>query len=442
MAGREIQQEEMERRIYRHKRRVRNQIISYIVITIIFAGLIAGGIVGVRKVMSMINDKKQAEELEKQLEDIANAENEQQTVEAPSEDLNPEPEEETDWLEMMVEETIGGMSLEDKVAGLFFITPEALTGMDTVTQAGDTTRDKLGEQPVGGLVYSSKNCIDETQLKEMLQNTKSYSKSAIFLGVEEEGGNLSPVAESSLAENVGKMADIGAAGDAAAAQSAGNTIGTYLAGYGFNVNFAPVSDVVVEGNTLLGERAFGTEQGQVSSMVSAFVEGSKNTGVSTCLKYFPGLGDVTGNASEGMITSDKAIEAFMERDFPVYQSGISAGADFVMVSHLSLPNVTGDNTPSSLSGKMVTEILRQQLGFQGIIITDAMNVAAITEYYTADEAAVKALQAGVDMIFMPEDYGTAYTGVLEALQNGSLTEEQINESLRRIFRVKLRNRLE
>lgn len=442
MADKGIQQEEMERKIYRHKRRVRNQIISYIVITIIFAGLIAGGIIGVRKIVDIINDKKQAEELEKQLEEISNAEDGQQAVEAPSEGLEPEPEEETDWLEVMVEESIAGMTLEDKVAGLFFITPEALTGMDTVTQAGDTTRDKLGEQPVGGLIYSSKNILDEAQLKEMLQNTKSYSKSAIFLGVEEEGGSISPVAESGLAENVGKMADIGASADASAAQNAGDTIGSYLAGYGFNVNFAPVADVMAEGNTLIGDRAFGTDQGQVSSMVSAFVEGSQAAGVSTCLKYFPGLGDVTGNASEGMITSDKAIESFMERDFPAYQSGISAGADFVMVSHLSLPNVTGDNTPSSLSGKMVTEILRQQLGFTGIIITDAMNVAAITEYYTADEAAVKALQAGADMIFMPEDYTTAYTGVLEAVQSGSLTEEQINESLRRIFRVKLRDRLE
>ncbi len=442
MADKGIQQEEMERKIYRHKRRVRNQIISYIVITIIFAGLIAGGIIGVRKIVDIINDKKQAEELEKQLEEISNAEDGQQAVEAPSEGLEPEPEEETDWLEVMVEESIAGMTLEDKVAGLFFITPEALTGMDTVTQAGDTTRDKLGEQPVGGLIYSSKNMLDEAQLKEMLQNTKSYSKSAIFLGVEEEGGSVSPVAESGLAENVGKMADIGASADASAAQNAGDTIGSYLAGYGFNVNFAPVADVMAEGNTLIGDRAFGTDQGQVSSMVSAFVEGSQAAGVSTCLKYFPGLGDVTGNASEGMITSDKAIESFMERDFPAYQSGISAGADFVMVSHLSLPNVTGDNTPSSLSGKMVTEILRQQLGFTGIIITDAMNVAAITEYYTADEAAVKALQAGADMIFMPEDYTTAYTGVLEAVQSGSLTEEQINESLRRIFRVKLRDRLE
>lgn len=440
MAGRELQKEEMERKIYRHKRRVRNQIISYIVVTIILAGMIVGGVIGVRKIMSVINDKKQAEELQKQLEDLSDQE--QQTVEAPAETPEPDPGEETDWLEVMVDETIAGMSLEDKVAGLFFITPEALTGTDIVIQAGETTREKLGEQPVGGLVYSSQNIRDESQLKEMLQNTKSYSKSAIFLGIEEEGGSRSPVAESGLVENTGKIADIGAAGDTSAAQNAGNTIGTYLAGYGFNVNLAPVADTAAEGNTLIGDRAFGTDPALTASMVSAFVEGSKSTGVSTCLKYFPGMGDVTENAGEGMITSDKAIEAFTERDFPAYQAGISAGADFVMVSHLSLPNVTGDNTPSSLSGKVITEILRQQLGFTGIIITDAMNVAAITDYYTADEAAVKALQAGVDMIFMPEDYTTAYTGVLEAVQSGSLTEEQINESLRRIFRVKLRDRLE
>ena len=112
------------------------------------------------------------------------------------------------------------------------------------------------------------------------------------------------------------MADIGASADASAAQTAGDAIGSYLAGYGFNVNFAPVADVMAEGNTLIGDRAFGTDQGQVSSMVSAFVEGSQAAGVSTCLKYLTGLGDVTGNASEGMITSDKAIESFMERDFP------------------------------------------------------------------------------------------------------------------------------
>lgn len=442
MAGRQVNREEMERKIYRHKRRVRNQIISYVVITVILAGLITGGIIGVKKLMTVINDKKQAEELKKQLDELSDSEDTPPAVEAPQEEPDSEPEGETDWLENMVNDTIAGMSLEDRVAGLFIITPEALTGTDTVIQAGDTTREKLGEQPVGGLIYSSRNIRDESQLKEMLQNTKTYSKSVPFLVVEEEGGGRSPLAESGLVENVGKMADIGAGADPEAARTAGSTIGGYLAGYGFNVNLAPVADLLVEGNAVIGERAFGADAGQISSFVSSFVEGSQGSGVSACLKYFPGLGDAQTDAAAGMITSEKTLEDLTGTNFPAYQAGIASGADFVMVSHLSLPQVTGDNTPSSLSGKIIAEILRGQLGFQGIVITDAMNVAAITEYYTPDEAAVKALQAGADMILMPEDYTQAYQGVLDAVNSGAITQEQVDESLRRIFRVKLRDRLE
>lgn len=112
-----------------------------------------------------------------------------------------------------------------------------------------------------------------------------------------------------------------------------------------------------------------------------------------------------------------------------------------MVSHLSAPNVTGDNTPASVSEKMITEILRGQLGYQGVVITDSMRMTAITDYYTSDQAAVMALQAGADMILMPEDFESAYNGVMEAVNNGTLTEERINESLRRIFRVKKKNTL-
>ena len=118
------------------------------------------------------------------------------------------------------------------------------------------------------------------------------------------------------------------------------------------------------------------------------------------------------------------------------------GADFVMVSHLSLPNITGDNTPASLSDKMITEILRGQMGFNSVVITDAMNKGAITEYYTADEAAVKALLAGADMILIPEDFQLARSGVLEAVNNGTLSEERIDESLRRIYRIKYKDKAE
>lgn len=433
-------EDEIDRREYRHKRRVRNQIIAYTVLAVFLIVLIAGGIIGVSSIMKSVNDKKQAEELQKQLDELSQMQEEQAVVEAPSE--SAEPIEEIDYLDEIVNASIAEMPLEDKVAGLFMITPEALTDMTTVVRAGDTTREKLSERAVGGLIYFSQNIEDAEQLKEMLANTRSSSKYPILLAVDEEGGTVSRVAQSGLAENVGSMSEIGSTGDAAKAQEAGVSVGSYLSEFGFNMDFAPVADVVEEGNTVIGERSFGSDTNLVASMVSAWVEGLQSTGVSACLKHFPGLGDTAEDTYEGMAATEKTLEDFTSRDFPVYQAGIEAGVDFVMVSHLSAPNVTGDNTPASLSEKMITEILRGQLGYDGVVITDAMNMTAITDYYTADEAAVKALQAGADMILMPEDYETAYNGVLEAVNNGTLTEERINESLRRIFRVKRKDKVE
>lgn len=434
------QNDERERRELRRKRRVKNQIIAYAVLILILIGLMAGGIVGISKIISVIKDKKQEEELQRQLEELSGAEEEPPVVEAPEEPM--EPEEEKDYLGEIVESSISEMPLKDKVAGLFMITPEALTGTDTVIRAGDTTREKLDECPVGGLIYFSRNIKDANQLKEMLQNTRSFSRYSIFLGVDEEGGMVSRVAQNGLADNVGNMADIGAAEDVAAAQEAGVQIGSYLSEYGFNMDFAPVADVIVEGNSTIGERSFGSDSNLVASMAAAVVEGIQSTEVSACLKHFPGLGDTTEDTHGGIASTEKSLEDFAAVDFPVYQAGIAAGVDCVMVSHLSAPNVTGDNTPASLSEKMITEILRGQLGYQGIVITDAMDMAAITDYYTADQAAVMAIQAGADMILMPEDFEAAYNGVLDAINNGAITEERINESLRRIYRVKKKNALE
>ncbi|MDE7287329.1 MAG: beta-N-acetylhexosaminidase [Lachnospiraceae bacterium] len=437
MAKNEAYDEETDKRVLRRKRRVKNQIIAYVVLAVILIGAIIGGVILANKIISVVKDRKQAEELQKQLEELAETEGEAPVVEAPVE--SAEPVEESDYLGEAVESIIAGMTPEDKVAGLFIITPEALTGTDTVIRAGEVTEQSLKEHSVGGLIYFAKNIKDSAQLTEMLQNTKGWSKYALFLGVDEEGGSVSRVAGSGLADDVGNMADIGATGDVAVAQEAGAAIGGYLSGYGFNLNFAPVADVVTEGNKTIGNRSFGSDPNLVASMVASTVEGMQASGVSACLKHFPGLGDTTEDTHDGMASTEKSLEDFNATDFPVYQAGINAGVDMVMVSHLSAPNVVGDNTPASLSEKMITEILRGQLGYQGIVITDSMSMTAITDYYTADEAAVKALQAGADMILMPEDYETAYNGVLEALNNGTLSEERINESLRRIFRVKKKN---
>ncbi len=277
----------------------------------------------------------------------------------------------------------------------------------------------------------------------MLANTVLFSKYPLFLAVDEEGGKVSRVADSGIeVEKVGTMAEIGATGDPQNAYHAGTTIGAYLKRLGFNLDFAPVADVLTNGdNQTIGDRAFGTDGAVVAQMASSFVTGLEEGGVSSCLKHFPGLGDTTEDTHDGMVVTERTKEEFQAVEFPVFQAGIDAGADFVMVSHVSVPGLTGDNTPASLSPAVIG-ILRNDLGFDGIIITDALNMTAITDYYTADEAAVKAIQSGADMLLMPESFETAYNGLLQAVENGTISEERINESLRRIYRVKYADRME
>ena len=441
MSRQESYDDEMDRREYRRARRKRNQLIAIITVVIIGIALVAAGILCVTQIMKRVNEKKQAEELQEQLEQLAEAE--PAVVEAPEEEEEETPElTSEDYLDQIADTCIAEMSLENKVAGLFMITPEALTGVDTVIQAGDTTKEKLSEYPVGGLVYFDRNIESADQLKEMLDTVNNTMIYPIFLAVDEEGGSVSRVAGAGLAEDVGDMSEIGKTCDPEKAKEVGTTIGSYLSELGFNVDFAPVADVASVDDSTIGTRSFGSDPNVVASMVSAEVQGLQDSGVSACLKHFPGIGDTTTDTHEEKTVSEKTMEDMQQTDLPAFQSGIEAGVDFVMVSHMSLPNVIGDDTPCSLSGTIITDLLRNQLGYDGIVITDALNMGAITETYSSAEAAVKAIEAGADMLLMPENFEEAYQGVLEAVQAGTISEDRINESLKRIYRVKYRDRIE
>lgn len=439
MSKQELYDDEIDRREYRRARRKRNQLIAIIVVIVVGLALVAGGILGVTQLMKHLNDKKHTEELQAQLEELADSE--PAVVEAPVEE---EPEELTsdDYLNQIADSCIAEMSLENKVAGLFMVTPEALTGVDTVIQAGDTTKQKLSEYPVGGLVYFSKNIQSADQLKEMLDTTRNTMIYPVFLAVDEEGGSVSRVAGAGLADDVGDMSEIGSTCDPEKAKEVGTTIGTYLSQFGFNVDFAPVADVVSAENAVIGNRSFGSDPNVVGTMVAAEVQGLQESGVSACLKHFPGIGDTTTDTHDEKTVSEKTLEDMQQTDLPAFQSGIDAGVDFVMVSHMSLPNVVGDDTPCSLSGTVINDLLRNQLGYDGIVITDALNMSAITDSYSSEEAAVKAIEAGADMLLMPENFEEAYQGVLDAVQDGTISEDRINESLKRIYRVKYRDRIE
>ena len=306
---------------------------------------------------------------------------------------------------------------------------------EEVVQAGDGTKQALEENPVGGLVYFAKNIQSEEQLKEMLGNTALYAKYPLFIAVDEEGGSVARVG-SSIGPRVDSAETTAATGNPENAYQAGVTIGTALHGLGFNVDFAPVADLAnVEGSVMQG-RSYGTDASEVSGFVTSMVRGLQEQRVSACLKHFPGIGSTTQDTHDGRASSDRTEAQFWAEELAVFQAGIDGGADMVMVSHMAAPALTGNNDPGIFSRVLVTNILREQMGFEGVIITDAMNMSAITEYYAADEASIMAVLAGCDMLLMPEDYEKAYTGVLEAVRNGNIDEERINDSLRRIYRIK------
>lgn len=435
--------EEMDRRTYRRRRRIRNQIISYSVVAVLLAAIIAGGVIAGSKVAHIAKEKKAAkaqEEMEAQIQAEQEAENAHDMVIAAPEPVEEEPE--ADPLEEVVESSISAMPLEDKVAGLFIVTPEALTGVSTATQAGEGTQEALNKWGIGGLIYFDKNIKDREQITEMLSSTVSKSKYPIFLAVDEEGGSVSRVAKSGIdVIQVDDMAAIGETGDTTQAHEAGLTIGNYLKELGFNLDFAPVADVAGSGDSAMGDRVFGTDAQLVGDMVSNLVEGIEGTGVSSCLKHFPGIGAAEEDTHDGRVETTKTLDEMRSWDFVPFKAGIEAGADFVMVSHITVASVE-EAVPSSLSGTIMTDVLRDELGFQGVIITDALDMSAITEYYTTEEAAVMALQGGADMLLMPEDFEKAYEAVLAAVQDGTISEERIDESLKRIYRVKYRDRIE
>lgn len=343
-----------------------------------------------------------------------------------------------------VSEIIGEMTLEEKVAQLFVVLPEALLDdVSVVTQAGEMTKEAINNFPVSGFVYMQNNLQSQQQVKDLLRNTQSYSMERIglpaFLCVDEEGGKvarLSGTGKFDIPEFEG-MDVIGQSKDTAKAKEIGQTMGGYLFDFGFNVDFAPVADVLSNPqNEVVKQRSFGSDPGLVSDMALAVTEGLKEKGVYATWKHFPGHGMTAGDTHEGYAYSKKTLEEIKACELIPFENGIRAGISFVMVGHISMPNITGDDTPASLSKTMIEDLLRDDMGFDGIVITDAMNMGAIAGQYSSAEAAVRAIAAGVDLVLMPKDFKEAYAGVIEAVQNGTLSTERINESLERIIKVK------
>lgn len=341
---------------------------------------------------------------------------------------------------------LDAMTLEQKVAQLFVVAPEALVqDVSQVTQAGEATHGGVTAYPVGGIVYFAQNLIDPDQTTAMIANVKQFfaddGNVAPFIAVDEEGGSVVRVADNEAfgVQDVGDASALGTAGDPSAAKAAAEQIADYLAPLGFNLDFAPVCDVVdpLRSDTM-GLRSFSSDAAVCAEMAKAEIEGFLGRGMLCCAKHFPGIGAAAGDSHDDAIVIEKTPEELEALDLVPFKAAIEAGVPMIMVGHLDLPNVVGDYTPASLSSTVVQGMLRDQLGYTGIVVTDSLTMGAIANYRSSAEAAVGALAAGCDIPLMPENFAEAYQGVLDAVAAGTLTEERIDESVLRILMAKQR----
>lgn len=339
-----------------------------------------------------------------------------------------------------VQSIMDTMTLEEKLCQLFLVTPEAITNSLTITEAEETLADDLHRYPVGGIVLFSHNLLDREQSQALISAYQELSRIPLFVGVDEEGGTVSRLGSNPAMgiTRFGTMASIGATGNDNTAYEVGYTLGNALSALGFNLDFAPVADVLTDpNNPVIGDRAFSSDPQVAAKMVAACVRGFEAAGTLSTLKHFPGHGDTSTDSHLGYASSDRTLEELRKTEFLPFTAGIEAGTPMVMIGHISLPKVTGGDTPASLSPMIVTDILRTELGFEGLAITDAMNMGAITEHYTSGEAAVLAIAAGCDLILMPEELSQAINALQQAVDNGTLTTARIDESVRRILTMKL-----
>jgi len=332
------------------------------------------------------------------------------------------------------------MTLKEKVGQLFNIRPEVLSPGTSgyVTKGTQAMKDTFQEYPCGGITIFAGNITNPTQLKNLtsfLHDLDNYP----LLCIDEEGGRVARIAKNSQF-NVPKyqsMEAVGKTGDPANAYNVGDVIGTYLLSYGLDVDLAPVSDVNTNPlNVVIGDRAFGSDPQLVASMVSEYLKGLRNSKVEGCLKHFPGHGDTSTDSHYGYAESLKTWPELAACEMIPFQKGIEAGTKLIMTAHISLPNVTGGAIPSTLSPLILQEKLRGELGYKGIIITDSMGMGAITKEYSAGDAALLALEAGVDILLDPEDYRAAFDAVMDAVEKGRITMSMLDEKVSRILELK------
>lgn len=346
------------------------------------------------------------------------------------------------------------LTLEEKIGQLFFINPEGFasagityndhdTNINGVKVVDEKIISAIEKYPVGGIILFGRNIDTPDQLKKFTSDLQNASEIPLFIGIDEEGGRVARIGrnENFDVKQIPPMGELASSNKASKVKKAGDTIGKYLSKYGINVDFAPSVDINSNPeNIVIGDRSFGSDPYVVAEMGAAFSEGLRKNNVMNAIKHFPGHGDTKGDTHDGYVYIYKTWEELHEVELVPFIYNMDQ-TDMIMVAHVTAPEVTTDWRPSSLSKQMVQERLRDELGYDGVVITDALDMGAVSNDYSSANAAIRAIEAGVDLVLVPYNFVGAYNGVLNAVNNGRIPESRIDESVLRILTLKMKYNL-
>jgi beta-N-acetylhexosaminidase len=344
---------------------------------------------------------------------------------------------------------VDGMSLEEKV-GQMFMTYAYGTDADQAdprnqTEYGvDSHRQLIERYHLGGIIYFawSGNVQNPRQIAGLSNGiqraaTSSGADIPALIATDQEQGLVVRVTEPAT-QFPGNMA-LGAARDPRLAKSAAEITGEELRAMGINQNFAPVADVNVNPeNPVIGVRSFSSNPDLVSALTEAQVRGYQREDVAATSKHFPGHGDTNVDSHTGLPEIDHTRAELDTIDLPPFEAAIGAGVESIMTAHIVVPALDDSGRPATLSRPILTDLLRREMDFDGVVVTDALDMQGVREMFGDDRVPVEAIKAGADLMLMPPEFDLAYRSVLAAVRSGEISERRIDQSVYRILRLKER----
>ncbi|GAB2631827.1 glycoside hydrolase family 3 protein [Kribbella swartbergensis] len=347
--------------------------------------------------------------------------------------------------------TIQSMSLEEKVGQLFVLFaygPDAHRPdvRNTRLYGVATPAEVVAKYKPGGWIYFNArgNVENPTQVATLSNQLQAAATSVgqrvpLVISTDQEQGVVVRIGPPAT-QFGGNMAH-GATRDTADARTAAGITGRELKAMGIQQDFAPVADVNVNAlNPVIGVRSFSSDPQLVADMTAAQVQGfQRDAGIIATAKHFPGHGDTRDDSHTALPTINHTLEEWNTIDAPPFKAAIKAGIDSIMTAHIVVPSLDPSGDPATLSKPILTGVLRKQLGFKGVIITDGLEMAAVRQQYGDAEAAVRAIEAGVDQLLLPPAPDVQFKAVLDAVRSGRISEKRIEESVLRILLLKLKN---